>query len=332
MLPVLFRFPSKILFAVTILLALGIFVTKRVGWSARGGKGRSSLYLLAGAWYLLWSQGNSVLPSPAVLRAPWDPITIYSYTLMLGLALVSGWFLAMRFARQDGLPVEYAGKLYLWTTVGAFLGARILYLVTVYREFESVLDPALLTRGGLVAYGGMLGGLLVSGYLCWKWKIRFLRWADAVTPSVLLGTAITRLGCFLFGCDFGRRATVPWAIRFPAQSPAWVEHVAKHQLSDTAPWSFPVHPTQLYESLAGLVLFVWLLLLRRSRPFCGRLFVAWVAGYGVLRSIIEIYRGDSDRGSLGPLSTSQIIGVLSSLAAIGLLFSLIRRHRGDPFS
>ena len=91
-----------------------------------------------------------------------------------------------------------------------------------------------------------------------------------------------------------------------------------------------MHPTQIYETLAGLSIFALLMILRRVRKFSGLVFVVWVAGYGVLRSIIEIYRGDSDRGTVGPLSTSQFIGLVSLVAAGSLLFFLIKRYRADP--
>ena len=82
--------------------------------------------------------------------------------------------------------------------------------------------------------------------------------------------------------------------------------------------------------LLGLSIFALLMLLRRVRKFSGLVFVVWVAGYGVLRSIIEIYRGDSDRGTVGPLSTSQFIGLISLVGAGSLLFFLIKKYKADP--
>jgi len=136
----------------------------------------------------------------------------------------------------------------------------------------------------------------------------------------------------LFGCDYGRRSNLPWAIRFPSEAPAWQDHVAHFGLDKTAPLSFPVHPTQIYETLAGLSIFALLMYLRRVRKFSGLVFVAWVVGYGVLRSIIEIFRGDSDRGTVGPLSTSQFIGLVSLVAAGALLFSLFKKYKADPIA
>jgi prolipoprotein diacylglyceryltransferase len=103
-----------------------------------------------------------------------------------------------------------------------------------------------------------------------------------------------------------------------------------HLLSPDAAWSLPVHPTQIYESLAGLAIFGLLMLLRRWRKFSGEVFLGWVLGYGILRPIIEVYRGDDDRGSVAGLSTSQFIGLASVVAGLALLVALVKRYRTDP--
>ena len=249
---------------------------------------------------------------------------------MLGTSMVVGWFLALRLAKKDGIPPEQAGAIYMWTAVWAIIGARLLYVITEWREFSSPLDVIMLNKGGLVAYGGMLGGFFASWYGCRKRKIHLLRWADVSAPSVVLGTAITRVGCLLYGCDYGRRTDVPWAIRFPHGAPAFQDHVANLGLDQSALVSFPVHPTQIYESLAGFALFALLMYLRRVRKFSGEVFLGWVLGYGILRPIIEIYRGDADRGSVGPLSTSQFIGITSVAAGLALLYFLLKAYRADP--
>jgi phosphatidylglycerol---prolipoprotein diacylglyceryl transferase len=260
----------------------------------------------------------------------WKPVPIFSYGVMLGTSMVVGWFLAMRLARRDGIPSEQAGAIYMWTAIWAIVGARVLYVITEWNEFGSPVEVFLLNKGGLVAYGGMIGGFLASWYGCHKRKIPLLRWADVSAPAVVLGTAITRVGCLLFGCDYGKRAELPWAIRFPHEAPAWQDHVAHFNLDKDAAFSYPVHPTQIYETLAGLAIFLVLMYLRRVRKFSGLVFVAWVVGYGVLRSIIEIYRGDADRGTVGPLSTSQFIGALSVLGALALFVHLLKRSKADP--
>jgi phosphatidylglycerol:prolipoprotein diacylglycerol transferase len=334
MLPILAQVPSKPLFILAIVLAIGTAL-----WNARArrrkpGTQRSStpFYLFVGAWLLLGLRGGSWIPSGGMFSHDWKPVPIFSYGVMLGTSMVVGWFLAIRLSKQDGIPNEQAGAIYMWTAVWAIIGARLLYVITEWQEFSSPIDIFMLNKGGLVAYGGMIGGFFSSWYGCHKRKIQLLRWADVSAPSVVLGTAITRLGCLMFGCDYGRRTDVPWAIRFPQGTPAWHDHVANAGLDKTSPFSFPVHPTQIYESLAGLAIFGMLMYLRRVRNFSGLVFLGWVMGYGVLRSLIEVYRGDADRGAIGPISTSQFIGIVSVIAGIFLLVALLKKYKADPAS
>jgi len=332
MLQTLVNLPSKPLFVLALLLAV---VTAFLNARARRRnpevpRSSTPLYFVVGAWLLLGLRGGSWMPSPGIFSGDWKPVPIFSYGVMLGTSMVVGWFLALRLAKNDGIPNEQAGAIYMWTAVWSIIGARLLYVITEWQEFANPLDIFMLNKGGLVAYGGMLGGFFASWYGCHKRKIHLLRWADVSAPSVVLGTAITRVGCLLYGCDYGRRTDVPWAIRFPKGAPAFADHVSHFGLDEKALVSLPVHPTQIYESLVGLALFGLLMYLRRVRKFSGEVFLGWVLGYGLLRSFIEIYRGDEDRGSVGPLSTSQFIGLLSVVAGAVLLGFLLKKYRADP--
>jgi phosphatidylglycerol:prolipoprotein diacylglycerol transferase len=331
--PILVQLPSKVLFVAALVLAVASFVRHQVQRRRNPKLPASStpLLMVAGAWALLGLRGGTWIPSAEAFGKPWLPVPIFSYGVMLTTGLVTGWFLAMRLARNDGIRNEDAGAIYMWTAVWSIVGARVLYVITQFHEFSNPIDIVMLNKGGLVAYGGMLGGFLASWYGCRRRKIALLRWADASAPSVVLGTAITRIGCLLFGCDYGKVSHLPWAIRFPKDAPAWKDHVySMHALAPDSAWSLPVHPTQIYETLSGLAIFGLVMYLRRVRKFSGEVFLGWVVGYGIARPIIEIYRGDDDRGSVGTLSTSQFIGLSSVLAGIGLLIYLVKRYRADP--
>jgi phosphatidylglycerol:prolipoprotein diacylglycerol transferase len=339
--PILVNIPAKLLCAVLVLVAGVLFgreAVKRRGnralpWSS------TPLYLLVGAEILLRVKTGGWIPSGASFAQAWTPVPIYAYGVMLGSSLFAGWFLAMRLAKQDGIDQQEAGTIYMWTAIWAIVGSRLLYVITNLSDFDSLTQVFMVNRGGLVAYGGMIGGFLASWYGCRKRRIPLLRWADVSAPSVVLGTAITRIGCFLYGCDFGARSNLPWAVRFPGPgplapqgSPAWQHHVQDFGLSRMAGWSFPVHPTQIYESLVGLSLFGILMLIRRYRRFSGQVFLGWVLGYGIMRPLIEILRDDDQRGNVGPLSTSQFIGITTVVLGLGLLVALVRRYRHDPES
>jgi prolipoprotein diacylglyceryl transferase len=336
--PILVNIPAKLLFAMLLAAAAVLFGRdlirrrkQRVPWSS------TPFYLLAFAWVLMGWKTEHWIPGAGTFSKAWTPVPIYAYGVMLGTSLVVGWFLAMRLAKQDGIDQQQAGNIYMWTAVWSIIGARLLYVVTNISDFTSITEVFMVNRGGLVAYGGMIGGFLASWYGCRKRKIPLLQWGDVAAPSVVLGTAITRMGCFLFGCDYGARSSLPWAVKFPGPnplapqgSPAWQHHVSDFGLARTAEWSLPVHPTQIYESLVGLFLFAMLMLIRRYRRFSGQVFLGWVLGYGILRPLIEIVRDDDQRGNIGPLSTSQFIGITSVVLGAGLFVALLRRYRRDP--
>jgi phosphatidylglycerol---prolipoprotein diacylglyceryl transferase len=202
--------------------------------------------------------------------------------------------------------------------------------------------------GGLVFYGGLLGAMATSWWFARKNDIPFLRLADLAIPCVSLGQAIGRLGCFSAGCCWGRPATdhVHWAVHFPGASVArdifgrlthtaslayqseandgrWVVEATGQIFHQPQPgairlsqWvaehgtTLPLHPTQLYESIGQLVLFALLVIARRYRRFHGEIFALWLMAYAVLRSTVEAFRGDLERGTLH--------GLLESLGLVDL--------------
>jgi phosphatidylglycerol:prolipoprotein diacylglycerol transferase len=274
-------------------------------------------------------------------------ISIYSYGVMLGLSLVVGWYLTLGLAEKDGLPKETMANNYVVTAIAAVVGSRVLYILTNIPEFEvhvkdselidwgaSIANMFAMRKGGLVAYGGFLGGLLGSYVFLKKHKIPLLPWADVAVPSLASGLMITRVGCYLFGCDFGHplKETAPGFLKklgtFPHWasgtidagdgSPAWVQHVKHNGLSMSAPTSLPVHPTQIYESLVGATLLALLLWQRRKQKFRGEIFFLFAFAYGVARFLLEILRDDEERGSIPPsLPEHVLLPACLALLAVG---------------
>jgi phosphatidylglycerol:prolipoprotein diacylglycerol transferase len=214
----------------------------------------------------------------------------------------------------------------VWALAGALIGARLLYVITNLGQFTNPLDAFAFWNGGVVAYGGFLGGFVGTVVFCRMHRISLLRWVDCVAPALCLGLAITRVGCLLAGCDFGHPWNGPLAIEFPAGSLAFSQHVQQGLIAPGAAHSAAVHPTQIYESLAGLTLLAPVMVIRARRIFAGQAFMAFVAGYAVLRSVIEVFRADLDRGGLGPFSTSQIIAVVTFAAAVIVTYVLRRKR------
>lgn len=283
-------------------------------------------------------------------------LPIYSYGVMLGLSLVVGWYLTLTLAERDGLPKEVMANCYVVTAIAAIVGARVLYIATNVDEFRvnqhdvnSAIDFAsffALRRGGLVAYGGFLGGFLGSWLYLQKQNIKLLPWADVAVPSLASGLLITRIGCYLFGCDFGKRlpADAPAFLAklgtFPHWTagtldgsgdgaPAWSKHLdaAGHGTPAYAELmkmnhSWPVHPTQIYESFVGLVLLTILLWQRKHQKFRGQIFFLFGFAYGYLRFLIEMLRDDSERGEFGTFPVHFFIPGALFVMALAFVFGV----------
>src|SRR5450432_3397678 len=251
-----------------------------------------------------------------------ESLPIYSYGALLCASIVVGWFLSLALGARDGLPRELLANCYFITAIAALVGSRVLYVLTNLGEFHGLIDALAVRRGGLVAYGGFIGGFAGSFWYLRKRGIALLPWADVAVPSLASGLLFTRIGCYLFGCDFGKplAADAPrWLKRlgtFPrwpsdlldgAGSPAWMQHVNERGLSVTSQASLPVHPTELYESLVGGLLLALTLWLLRRRRFRGEAFFAFTFGYGYLRFLLEIVRDDSERGTFGPAFREHVL-------------------------
>jgi phosphatidylglycerol---prolipoprotein diacylglyceryl transferase len=181
-------------------------------------------------------------------------------------------------------------------------------------------------RGGLTFYGGFIFAAAYGLYFARKHRMGMWKVADLCAPWIAFGLALTRFGCFLNGCCFGKVATVPWAVRFPIGSPAWESQRDAHLIADHAA-ALPVHPTQIYLALLNWVTFVVLyFVIRRRKRVDGQVFAWLLILKGTFRSIVEIWR-DDDRGVFfGWLSTSQIISL--PLIALGI-YLLVRFQRAS---
>ena len=172
--------------------------------------------------------------------------------------------------------------------------------------------------GGLTYYGGLFGAGVAAWFLLKRDRFPFWKAADMAGFAVPLGLAWGRMGCLLAGCCFGAESGLPWALSFPPRSPASEEQFKVHELPSPHFWSHPVHPTQIYESAASLAIAAFCLLwLHPRKRYDGQVFVVFTVLYAVARFLLEMLRRD-DRGGLGPLSTSQLLGVALVAAAFAV--------------
>src|SRR5882672_4359887 len=199
---------------------------------------------------------------------------------MMALAFLTGLWTASRRGRRDGVPPERVLDLGPWLIIGAILGARTLYVISYWHEQfagKPISEIFMVQHGGLVYYGGLIGASLAFALYARLKALPIWKGADILAPSVALGYVFGRIGCLLNGCCYGRVCELPWAIHFP-------------QGHETYPNA--VHPTEIYDSLLSLVLYVGLAWLYRRKKFDGEVFAAYLLCYAVARSIVESFRGD----------------------------------------
>src|SRR5689334_1340181 len=250
------------------------------------------------------------------------PLTLYTYGVLLAAAYLVGLKLAMVRAKAQGLDANRVLDLGIYITISALVGAKLLLLVTDFRTFRA--DPRellTLARSGGVFYGGLVLAVLVALWYIRRIGLPLWTTCDVFAPGIALGHVVGRFGCFFAGCCYGKPTTKPWGITFT--DPFAASNVG-------TPLGVPLHPTQLYEAGAELLILLALLWSERnSRPFAGRTFWLYMLLYAISRFIIEFYRGD-DRGTIGIFSTSQFISLLLAPLAIGMLLYLSRVVAPEP--
>jgi phosphatidylglycerol:prolipoprotein diacylglycerol transferase len=245
------------------------------------------------------------------------PVTVYTYGVLLAVAYLAGLQLATARARSRGLEPSRVLDLGIIIIVAAIVGAKVLLFAVDFDFYWS--HPAeifSLARSGGVFYGGLIAAVLVSFWYLRRHAMPLWATCDVFAPGIALGHAIGRLGCLFAGCCYGRPTTLPWGIVF--SDPFAASYVG-------TPLGVHLHPTQLYEAGAELLILAVLLLSeRRGRTYAGRTFWIYTLLYGVSRFIIEFFRGD-ERGSLVGLSTSQFISAVLVPLSLFMLIRLARR-------
>jgi phosphatidylglycerol---prolipoprotein diacylglyceryl transferase len=252
------------------------------------------------------------------------PVTVYTYGVLLAAAYLLGLKLATVRARARGLDAVRILDLGIYIIISALVGAKLLLLVTDFRTFRN--DPRellTLARSGGVFYGGLILAVVVAIWYIRRSGLPLWTTCDVFAPGIALGHSIGRLGCFFAGCCYGKPTTMPWGITFT--DPFAAANVG-------TPLGVRLHPTQLYEAGAELlILFVLLATEKKGKPFAGRTFWTYILLYAISRYIIEIFRGD-ERGMVGIFSTSQFISLILLPLAIAMLIYLARAVSPAPKS
>ena len=234
---------------------------------------------------------------------------IYSYGAMLALSFWVGIVLAAKRAGKRGIKEDHIYDMSIVLILAAVIGSRMLYILTHRADYHSVLDVIALWQGGATFYGGFILALAGAVFYLRRKKLSFLLVADSCAPSIALGFFFTRIGCFLSGCCFGNPTHSIFGVVFPAHSPAGYYCPG-----------IPLHPTQLYDALYGLVSALALLALDGKRPFTGFTFALMCILYGAGRYTIDFFRYYESSARISPfLTVSQLTSLLLIAAGVVML-------------
>jgi len=254
---------------------------------------------------------------PEVLQL--GPLHLRSYGVFMAIAFVVGTFLGLRESRRLGLDEDKVVNVILVTLIASVFGARLLYVLEHLPEFRREWTSALaLWQGGLTLYGGIVSGTFAGLVAARRMGLPVWILADALTPSLALGTMFGRIGCFLNGCCYGQPTAQPWGVVFPRDSFAYLEFGDQ-----------PVHPSQLYNALAGLVLFAIFQATRGRFRVPGVMFWLFIAVFALVRIPLDLTRAYEANAVLVRVGTFDITEsqVMSGGMALFALLMILRLRR-----
>ena len=247
-------------------------------------------------------------------------VTIHTYGLFLAAAFIVGIWITGRNSRKAGIDSDAIWNMGLIVLFSALVGSKIFLILTdfsYYRENPSQIFSLSTFRLNESIYGGLFMALGAAACFVWKKKIPPLRIADLAAPGIAFGQAISGTGCFFAGCCYGNPTNMPWGIVFSDS------YTSQHQ---GTPLHIPLHPTQLYEVIGALLIFLFLMHRLSRKSISGQIILQYLGLFAVLRFAVEFFRGD-ERGFVlyGLLSTSQMIALLILIGSAAV-YSLLR-HR-----
>lgn len=238
--------------------------------------------------------------------------TIHGYGLMIAIGILCCVAMASYRAKKNGLDQEAIVDIGIYGVIGGFLGAKILYVIVEFKTF--IKDPkTVLGSEGFVVYGGIIAGFLTAIVYCRIKKLYFLEYFDLAVASISMAQGFGRIGCFLAGCCYGKETQGGLSVIFTD--------------SDYAPNNIPLIPTQIYSSILDFLHFFLLLYIARHKKAEGEVAACYLIFYSVGRFILEFFRGDLERGSIGVLSTSQFISIFTGVAGMVMLGVIKKRAK-----
>ncbi|MGC8742274.1 MAG: prolipoprotein diacylglyceryl transferase [Verrucomicrobiia bacterium] len=240
-------------------------------------------------------------------------LTIYWYGILVAVGIISGLWISSRHSKLRGVLPETIIDSGIWLIISGIIGARLFYVIMNWKSAfanQPFYEVLMIQKGGLVYYGGLLGGIAGAVIFSKIKKIPLLRLLDILAVGLPVGHFFGRLGCFMNGCCYGKETTLPFGVHFPSP----------HETFGKA-----VHPTELYEAFLNLLLFFYLRNYFKKTKSDGLVTACYLISYSILRFSVEILRGDYPPDQLffnGLLTPAQILSLFLFIAGLTIYFKV----------
>jgi phosphatidylglycerol:prolipoprotein diacylglycerol transferase len=248
------------------------------------------------------------------------PLPIHTYGFLIALGFLAAITVVKRLSIRWKLDADRVLDLCFWCLLVGFVGARLLFVITQFSTFwENPLAVFKVWEGGLVFMGGPLLAVPFAIWYLKKYRLPIWKTLDVLTPGLVIAHVFGRFGCLAAGCCYGKPTGTSFGIRLYSD------------LVDRQYHGIPLHPTQLYEASSLFILFLGLLYVHKKKEFDGQVGLTYLFAYPIIRSVIEIFRGDLVRGFVidDVLSTSQFISILVFIAGIITLVVRMKQVRAS---
>jgi phosphatidylglycerol:prolipoprotein diacylglycerol transferase len=262
---------------------------------------------------------------PVIVKIGW--LSIYSFGFMLALSFLAGIYLSSVRAKKFGVDPQIVLDLSVYVIIAGVVGSRLLYVAFHLDEYRNLIDVFALWQGGATLYGGFALAFTVGYAFCKKRNTGFLLMGDILSPALALGIGLTRIGCFLSGCCYGKETELPWGVSFPPDSPAG--GFARELAARGGLEAVRLHPSQLYDSVLALLTCALLLLLQGRLTKRGATFGLMLFAYGASRFVVDFFRVyETNMRLAGGFNLNQVMSAALVAAGSYLLFRSGGRSEG----
>lgn len=238
-----------------------------------------------------------------------DSVSIPSYSFLVAIAFFFALFIAIQRAKIYYISPYIILDMGIYLLISGFIGARIFYILQHINYYKSINEILQVGTGGFTFYGGfILAGLVFIIYI-YSNKLQADKVADIIAPPLALAIGISRIGCFLAGCCFGKPTSLPFGVSFPINSLPWTEFGSQR-----------LHPTQIYSAVSLITIFFILLYLEKYVVFSGQLFMSFILLYSIQRFCIDFLRYYPQEQFFGYLTESQFVSIMLAIPTLALIF------------